>query len=811
MVTNMRPYRTVAAALATILTSLALATTFESISWFPIAAGAVLMVAGAGLLGRLARVPWWLQPPIAAIALWVYLMLALVRTGPLGGVLPTPTSLSALVTMVSDGFSDIAELTTPVAVTPGLALLTTIGLGFVAIVVDLIAVGLRRGAVAGIALLAVYAVPIGVTGDGVPWPAFAAGAAGYLWLLTIDNRDRVLAWGRLMRPDTDDRSRLTVSPPSLSTRLGGASRLAAIGIVVALLVPMALPELPGTNLASLASGPGFGGGGARKVAPPNPITTLRGSLSQPVNFEVMRVRTNNPRPQYLRTATLDRVNPTGWTLSEMRLSSDNRLSRGARITGDQPTGSTSRVVQASIAVKGLRQARFLPIYPYPSKVDIDGDWRLDPTSGTVVSTRDVADDANYSLTAQQSEYEREELQASMPLAGDDPMLARYTQLPTLPPRVDAILNPLIAGETTEYDKVLAIRKFFEPSNGFQYTLETRPGTSGSDLVDFLTNKRGYCEQYASAMAYLVRAAGIPARVAVGFTRGSKVGGDQWSIKSRDSHAWVEVYFGGLGWVTFDPTPPYRGSNAATFPWAEGPDTDDPDAGTQPSEDPSPTPSASAKAPNGGKLDQDDRLGAAAAAAGSPPPSSGPPAWLWWAGAAALLLALAVVPMIARRRLRRRRLTLAARDPREGPYAGWDELLDTLVDLRMDILPAETPRATAERLSTGIGGGSVELTAGGVEAIRRLAYAIERARYAPPDQPSGAEVSPDSPDSPGLDSAVRQLTTELRRSVRFRRRLAAVLTPASTMARISSRITAVRASLANLGWRLTHPRRRTART
>jgi len=80
------------------------------------------------------------------------------------------------------------------------------------------------------------------------------------------------------------------------------------------------------------------------------------------------------------------------------------------------------------------------------------------------------------------------------------------------------------------------------------------GDSGDPLVDFLRLKQGFCEQYATAMAIMLRAVGVPARVAVGFTQGTLDPDGSYLISSNDAHAWVEVLFNQAGWVQFDPTP-----------------------------------------------------------------------------------------------------------------------------------------------------------------------------------------------------------------------------------------------------------------
>ncbi len=134
-----------------------------------------------------------------------------------------------------------------------------------------------------------------------------------------------------------------------------------------------------------------------------------------------------------------------------------------------------------------------------------------------------------------------------------------------------LVGTLTAGNTNDYDRVRALFDYFSAANGFSYNLSTKEGTSGSDIVDFLQKKVGYCEQYASALAWLVRAAGIPARVALGFTRGSNRQGQTYTLNNTNLHAWTEVYFAGYGWVPFDATPASRIGGSVSPEWAPDPD------------------------------------------------------------------------------------------------------------------------------------------------------------------------------------------------------------------------------------------------
>jgi transglutaminase-like putative cysteine protease len=112
----------------------------------------------------------------------------------------------------------------------------------------------------------------------------------------------------------------------------------------------------------------------------------------------------------------------------------------------------------------------------------------------------------------------------------------------------------VAGKaTTPYGAVLALESWFRQTGGFRYD-ESPPHVDGPPLVAFVTRtKAGYCQHFAGAMALMLRLLGVPSRVAVGFTSGNRDGGD-WVVTDHDAHAWVEVWFPGLGWIPFDPTP-----------------------------------------------------------------------------------------------------------------------------------------------------------------------------------------------------------------------------------------------------------------
>ena len=136
-------------------------------------------------------------------------------------------------------------------------------------------------------------------------------------------------------------------------------------------------------------------------------------------------------------------------------------------------------------------------------------------------------------------------------AGADPLaLARINASPYR--RTYALAQQLAAGQATTYDVVKRVERHLQ--RGFSYT--ERPPSRPIPLEGFLFRDRaGYCQQFSGAMALLLRMNGIPARVAGGFAPGFRdAQTKEFRVRDLDAHSWVEVYFTGIGWVAFDPTP-----------------------------------------------------------------------------------------------------------------------------------------------------------------------------------------------------------------------------------------------------------------
>jgi hypothetical protein len=226
-------------------------------------------------------------------------------------------------------------------------------------------------------------------------------------------------------------------------------------------------------------------------------------------------------------------------------------------------------------------------------------------------------------------------------------------------------------------------------------------------------------QFASAMAVMARTLGIPSRVAVGFLPGKKTADGSYEITLQDAHAWPELYYEGVGWVRFEPTPATRVQSVP--PYSVAPETSD--ATPTPSASTSTAPNSAVPSPRAGiRPDLEPQ------AVEQPPIGTR----IWTAipwrilGILGLVVLLGLVPAAAALIGRRRRWARATTRFRLAE-AAWDDLRERLGDLGVGWATSWTPRALQRRLITDHALGGTE-----AEAARRLVTDLESARYAPPD-------------------------------------------------------------------------------
>jgi protein-glutamine gamma-glutamyltransferase len=134
----------------------------------------------------------------------------------------------------------------------------------------------------------------------------------------------------------------------------------------------------------------------------------------------------------------------------------------------------------------------------------------------------------------------------------------YLQVPQLDPRIKQLAEKIVEKSHNEYDSAANIELYLKTH--YAYTLDLTGRKTDDPLAYFLFERRaGHCEYFAAAMTVMLRDLGIPARYVGGFLPGefNDLGGD-YIVRASDAHAWVEAYFPGYGWITFDPTPPGSG-------------------------------------------------------------------------------------------------------------------------------------------------------------------------------------------------------------------------------------------------------------
>jgi len=322
------------------------------------------------------------------------------------------------------------------------------------------------------------------------------------------------------------------------------------------------------------------------------VGTIR--LSPQVQFTV-----ESDTESYWATGTYDRYTGSGWVRS-----GDTDPYVG-RLSGPPGGGRAVRQTVTAETELGAMPAAWRP-------VTVDGvpasRVRVTP-QGTLRPATTVGPGESYTVTSRVLDAPPDELRS----AGDDypaDVADQYTRLPSsTPDRVAERAAAVTADAETPYEKALAIESYLESSKRYSLTVE-RPEGDVADAFLFEMDA-GYCTYFATTMVTMLRAEGVPARFVTGYTAGERVADDEFVVRGLDSHAWVQVYVPGEGWVRFDPTPtaPRQSAERARLTEARqsgeaGVDTEDSGMTT-----PTPTPT-----------DDDEAAGSDADATSTPTPN-----------------------------------------------------------------------------------------------------------------------------------------------------------------------------------------------
>lgn len=649
---------------------------YESMDfWIALAGGVVLgaLIAAAG-----ARFRWALLvvAVVTVAAYFVFGGLIVLREESLFGALPTLDVLVTLAVGSVHVWKQILTLQAPFIGFDHLMIAPyTAGLVGSVTAVSL-ALRVRRYALALIpaGVLLVFAVVFST------YSAFYPGVVGGVFALVALGW---IAWRAEVRRSDD------AAPAASAERARGNGRRAAMLTTAATLTVAAL--VGGATATAFA-------GGDRDVlrdhvVPPlelhdyaSPLSSFRKYIRDAeADDATLFTVTGVPAGAPIRLATLDLYDGVVYAVSGGGGAGSGVFSRVGR---EIPTDAEGEPVTVSVEVGELGGV-WLPTVGYLTAVT-PGEgtaeaWsealHYNTSSGTGVVTAGLAAGDTYTFDA------------VLPAVPADDVLsgAQIADITTpspavVPTELATLLETVVASASTPIDQLRAVEAWFQEGY-FSHGLEgdSKSGHSSARESELLggTQMVGDDEQYAVAMALMVSQIGIPVRVVMGFT--PETDGGPTGVTGDDLHAWVEVPFEDVGWVSFSPTP-----SEDRIPQERVPEerqkprvqvAQPPDVPQEPAELPPAPPIEEA-----GSTDQPVDL-----------------SWLWVslqvAGVSLLILTLLLGPSIAfavvRARRRRRRATSTTTAAQMG--GGWAEIVDSAVDVGTDLPSGATRREQADAL------------------------------------------------------------------------------------------------------------------
>lgn len=641
---------------------------------------------------RTTRLSAWVAVPLTYLAVLVVMARSHHADTLSAGWIPSRATLSAIGSDVEVVWREFPTALVPVPDTGPFAALAALGIGLVAATADLM--GFRAD---GRIEALMPATVVFVTLAGVDARDSRVGLAA-TWLFCALVALALLRALHSRRTTTVVRSN---GPGPAISRLGLAAGMAGMATMAALVVA---PRLPGAGDEALVDARREGNEVTEVVSPLVDIRSRLVERSRRVLFHVSATA-----PAYWRLTSLARFNGTTWGLVDDDLDDTSGILGGA-------AGTTVRQTFEIEALGGpLAPAAFTPV-----EVDGGDDMAYVANTATLVATGDgLSNGMRYGVTSIVATPTPELLAGATSSSPPDPI---YLELPDdFPIELRSLAAEITAGSTGPYAQALALQGYFRT---FEYTIDTPPGHSDDAMLAFIERRSGYCEQFAGTFAAFARAIGLPARVAVGFTPGGLDQSGRYEVRGRNAHAWPEVWFDGIGWLSFEPTPG-RGQPGADVYTGLSPaqEANDPgDAGTGGAT----TATTVARAPGAPTIPPGERgaPGDPATPDSVPAPQTTPaggndsPVALWVLGILAVIGAWALVmPPTVQWFVRRRR-----RRPVERVVGAWAAAATALGLVGAAHRPSDTPIEHANR--------AARLTGFDPVTLRELAAGATTAVYSP---------------------------------------------------------------------------------
>jgi transglutaminase-like putative cysteine protease len=476
---------------------------------------------GVGFVLRRLGVSGWVAVPAAAVAV-VWAMAARYYPETLSWGLPTSSTWELFRVEISDVRQQFRTAVAPVVYGGGWDVLAGIGLALAVLLADVFA-------------FRAYARAETLVPGGVLFVFVGALGTDRLRIATTVALVVVgVVTTAILRSYFAGQARPAAAPPL--RRLWPA--LAAVTVVVAVVAGVVGPRLPGADAAPLYDTRSGGNGGVTEVL--SPLVDIRSRLTNRSDTELFQVRSDVE--SYWRSSALPQFDGTVWGLPERPLQP-----AGGGLTTPRPSAVP---IRQQITIEALGGS-LVPAAPDPFQASGPDDLRWVAETSTLVTVDDDLRDGDViDVVSASPRPDPAELATATSTDPGDPI---YTTVPAdLPAVVGSTARQVTAGATTSYEAARLLQGWFQRE--FEYSLEVQSGHGNNAIESFLRQRIGYCEQFAGTYAAMMRTLGIPARVAVGFTSGNAVEPGVFSVLGRHAHAWPEVWFDGIGWVGFEPTP-----------------------------------------------------------------------------------------------------------------------------------------------------------------------------------------------------------------------------------------------------------------
>ncbi len=615
------------------------------------------------------------------------------------------TWYGGLAELWQSGIMHMQTQTSPMEPNDGVTLIFVTAVGIVMVLTDLLVGGVGRPGWAFAPPTALYLVPaLGLTQDASIL-SFGLVAVGYLAILIADGLNANARWTRGLSLDSSET--MGAAAPVVWRAAG---YLAVPALIITVIASLLVPTL---SMSGIGFGRGPGGNGPLQLG--DPTLDLRRNLTQAAERPVIRYRsvtTNNRQSgTYLRLTTLPQFGNAGWSPVQIQVTPGDRL---GQIPGVTTEPAPRR--ETSITITDGFESEYLPAPYAPRTFKADGAWGFDPGALSILAmgSEDVRrrQVAGLSYSVESVDIAPTSEQLSLAAAGTPQDTAITTAVPDdLPQSLRDLTAEWTKDATSAFERATAIQARLR---GGEYRYDTRPlpGSGYQALENFLLrDRRGYCEQFAGAMAMMARVANIPSRVTIGFLPGDRNSDGTYTVTNHKMHAWPELYFSGYGWVRFEPTP---ASQAGAVPdWSVPPSAgnDGPDPTDVPTEQstlgPDEPSAGPTDAPTEGPVDQTQ--------------TGGDPLQVL-AGIGIGLLVLLVLAAPATLRIRRRTSRLNSnQDDLDRVEGAWQEIRDTMVDLG-----GRWPDGSPRQIGAGV---ADQLDRNQADGMTSVAILVERSRYA----------------------------------------------------------------------------------